>query len=329
MSSNIEERRVQRLGTSSLIVTLPKKWVRKVNLNPGDKVIVVIEDNEIKILPPSKAPTEKERYIVRLDRLESEMYMLQLPICLYLLGVKDVVLDGQSLDIKIINKIINKISNLSGTQVTCLGNNRIEIKVLVDPEESTLDLLQSIFKNLILILRTVRKALEEEGDVDELIDDAKMLQKEIYKKYYSILRLTQRHTRLIYDRQAFPNILLSSELGLLLLLLSKLALETVGSLKHIEPGNINDIMLETISKLIELLDQLGSMLVNPECNILQEVNKNIIKIKHDLLNVIKTGDRLDLFMASKIQDFISLLEEVTSLVTCWQTISILINKKLL
>ena len=328
MSTNVEERRVQRLGTSSLIVTLPKKWVKKVNLKPGDKVVIVIEGDEIKILPPSRTPIKREKQVIRLGELENKVYLQQLPTCLYILGVKDAILNGHSLDITTINKIITQISGLSGTQATCLGNNRIEIKVFIDSEDVS-PLLESIFRNLVLMLRTIRKALERQEAITELVDDAKMLQKEIYKKYYLMLRLAHRNTGPVHGRREISEILLSSELGLLSLLLGRLALETISTLAGIGEKNFSQATLEATDKLIKAVDELGLILHKPDHAKLASVYDVISHVRSKLDTIIREGSKTDLFTASKIQDFLVLLEEATSLVSCWQTITILLEDEIL
>jgi len=53
MSVSITKRRIQRLGGSSLIVTIPKSWARKIGLTVGDEVVVVDEGDHLRILPPN------------------------------------------------------------------------------------------------------------------------------------------------------------------------------------------------------------------------------------------------------------------------------------
>jgi len=53
VSIGITKRRIQRLGGSSLIVTIPKSWARKIGLTVGDEVVVVDEGDHLKILPPN------------------------------------------------------------------------------------------------------------------------------------------------------------------------------------------------------------------------------------------------------------------------------------
>ncbi|MEM0249973.1 MAG: AbrB/MazE/SpoVT family DNA-binding domain-containing protein, partial [Desulfurococcaceae archaeon] len=56
--SRIERRRVQRTGSSSFIITLPKEWVEAVKLKSGDYVIVEKLGNKLIITPPSAEPSQ-------------------------------------------------------------------------------------------------------------------------------------------------------------------------------------------------------------------------------------------------------------------------------
>ena len=53
MTVQVSKRRIQRLGGSSLIITLPKPWIRKYGLKAGDEVIVVDEGAHLRVLPGS------------------------------------------------------------------------------------------------------------------------------------------------------------------------------------------------------------------------------------------------------------------------------------
>ncbi|MEM3226367.1 MAG: AbrB/MazE/SpoVT family DNA-binding domain-containing protein, partial [Saccharolobus sp.] len=51
ISRDIETRKVQRLGSSSLFITLPKKWINKWGIKPGDKVILeALDDGSLRLV---------------------------------------------------------------------------------------------------------------------------------------------------------------------------------------------------------------------------------------------------------------------------------------
>ncbi len=47
-------RKVQKLGTSSLVVTLPKEWAKRVGIEPGDSVYVIEDGAQLRLLPVKK-----------------------------------------------------------------------------------------------------------------------------------------------------------------------------------------------------------------------------------------------------------------------------------
>jgi len=51
LTIQISKRRIQRLGGSSLIITLPKSWIRKFGLSAGDEVLVVDEGTHLRVMP--------------------------------------------------------------------------------------------------------------------------------------------------------------------------------------------------------------------------------------------------------------------------------------
>ena len=55
-------RKVQKLGTSSLVVTLPKEWAKRVGIEPGDSVYVIEDGSQLRLLPVKKG--EPKVYIV-------------------------------------------------------------------------------------------------------------------------------------------------------------------------------------------------------------------------------------------------------------------------
>ncbi|BAN89537.1 hypothetical protein ACAM_0068 [Aeropyrum camini SY1 = JCM 12091] len=50
------KRRVQKLGGSSLIITLPKQWINKMNVKAGDVLVVIDEGEYLKIIPENFSP---------------------------------------------------------------------------------------------------------------------------------------------------------------------------------------------------------------------------------------------------------------------------------
>lgn len=330
MESNIEERRVQRLGTSSLIVTLPKKWVKKVNINPGDKVTMIIEGDEIRILPPTKRPQEKGKHFIELKKLENDILISEVPLCLYILGFTDAVLGANNLDVSTINKIITRASNLLGVRATCLGDNRIKVKVLIDTEENISSMLWSIYRDLVLLMRTILKVIRNQDKLSSLLNDAKMLGNEISKNYYAIVRTAYQSPYTPPGRmEKTGNSLLAPSLSLLAYLMSQIALDTIETLSMYQPSNISNIIIEITETLIDVIEKLSNALRSGDVEILKGVMADLERLKAELPDAVKKDGGTSLYLFAKTQDFLRLLETATDKLTCWLTISSLIEKGLI
>ncbi len=88
-----EIRRVQRLGGSSLVVTIPKHWARRMSIGPGDEVAVIDEGDSLKIAPLT--PTSRKRRILRV-KLNPAILRLgpsRIASCAYIAGYAGVSLE--------------------------------------------------------------------------------------------------------------------------------------------------------------------------------------------------------------------------------------------
>ncbi len=91
-------RRVQLTGGSTLIVSLPKEWVKSVHLKPGDYVVVMVQpDNSLKIIPAHKRK-EAHESILYIDENMPPSIAVREFITRYLVGydVIKVVFKGKT-----------------------------------------------------------------------------------------------------------------------------------------------------------------------------------------------------------------------------------------
>lgn len=94
MSLGVSKRRVQRLGGSSLIVTLPKSWAKKVGVGIGDEVVVVDEGDHLKIVPAgSRLAGNISSVTVKLAGYVKEMEPSDLAKCAFISGYDSVIIE--------------------------------------------------------------------------------------------------------------------------------------------------------------------------------------------------------------------------------------------
>ncbi|MEM2253876.1 MAG: phosphate uptake regulator PhoU [Desulfurococcaceae archaeon] len=135
----VERRRIQKTGSSSYIVTLPKEWVDSLGMKPGDYVTVHRHGNRL-IIAPS---------IVEAQQLSTEVKVLSPDVSLdevfriviagYLAGYSTIKIVMPE-NVPGLPKLINEVkklarSKLAGIEVIDETFNSIVFKVLLDLEE--------------------------------------------------------------------------------------------------------------------------------------------------------------------------------------------------
>ncbi|MEB3779262.1 MAG: AbrB/MazE/SpoVT family DNA-binding domain-containing protein [Desulfurococcales archaeon] len=68
---SVTTRKLQKLGLKSLVVTLPRDWVKTHNLEPGDPVYIVEESDRLIVYPPKREEATSE-IIINLEHLTDD-----------------------------------------------------------------------------------------------------------------------------------------------------------------------------------------------------------------------------------------------------------------
>lgn len=89
------ERKIQRLGGSSLIVTIPKAWARRVGLKPGDNVIVIDDGDSLRIMPSRRVNGSSGLSVrVRYGSALKSVGLIRLARCSLVFGYKRLVVEA-------------------------------------------------------------------------------------------------------------------------------------------------------------------------------------------------------------------------------------------
>ncbi|MCE4613244.1 MAG: AbrB/MazE/SpoVT family DNA-binding domain-containing protein [Desulfurococcales archaeon] len=107
-------RKLLRLGSRSVVVTLPKEWIDANSLKPGDRVYVVEEGDRVVIMPYTKRESKHAEMIVDLNKLgvtgEDPIATARRVLgCAYIMGVDTVLIKAEK---KLLNSIASEAANL-------------------------------------------------------------------------------------------------------------------------------------------------------------------------------------------------------------------------
>ncbi|PSQ20099.1 histidine kinase, partial [Halobacteriales archaeon QS_9_67_17] len=143
----METRKVQRLGPSTLAMTLPAEWAKAQNVEKGDEVSLRMGGKGTVTVMPESVQQEESEAVIHADELPSEAVERAI-LAQYVLGrrVIQVKIDeDDTLDSRTINAVYNAETQLMGLGVIEETPEHIAIRCSVDPEDFTLDnLLQRL-----------------------------------------------------------------------------------------------------------------------------------------------------------------------------------------
>ncbi|MDH7476785.1 MAG: phosphate uptake regulator PhoU [Candidatus Bathyarchaeota archaeon] len=151
----MESRKVQKVGYSTMTVSLPSEWAKQNNINPGDLVFLVPErDGTLKIVPSQMALKEEaEEYVINADACDEQGMLERIIVGSYILG-RDVIRVTSSsrigkAHVDEIRRIVRKLIGLGILEET---PNNILLQCSVDPAKFKLDML---IRRLSLIASTI------------------------------------------------------------------------------------------------------------------------------------------------------------------------------
>jgi len=188
----MSHRKLQKVGHSSISVSLPRKWVKEMNLKRGDAVLVVPEnDGSLKIFPSDTLEQEQrvEEYICNSDLCDDPKMLERIIVGSYILG-RDLfsVISSERMRSEHIEEVRGIISKLIGLGIVEETSDRIVLQCSVDPRKFHLDML--LRRLSIISLTIVEEAVQALVDFDaSLARDAMKREDEADMMYLLAMRL--------------------------------------------------------------------------------------------------------------------------------------------
>jgi len=186
----METRKVQRLGPSTLAMTLPAEWASEHAVEKGDEVTLRVGGKGTLTVLPESVQQEESEAIIHAGELDAAAVERAI-VAQYVLGRRIIhveVEEGDTLDSTQINAVYNAETQLMGLGVIEETPDRIAIRCSVDPEDFTLDnLLERLESTGATMRNEAIKALEH-GNPD-LAQRALNRERQANKIFVLLLRL--------------------------------------------------------------------------------------------------------------------------------------------
>jgi phosphate uptake regulator len=183
-----ESRRVQKVGYNSLSISIPKQYVRDMNLKQGDSLLFREDsDGTLRLIPSTKSRGEA-KVTVRAEQAGSSEMLTRLVVGAYALGYDTIEVAGREpLDREETDMVLRTVKKLRGMEVVESDGRHVVAQSFIDPTRFPVD---SLIKRLQILvsgsLERVTKSLDlkQTGTLSEVAK----VQGEIDELYWLILR---------------------------------------------------------------------------------------------------------------------------------------------
>lgn len=290
----METRKLQKVGYSTLSVSLPSNWVKETDLKRGDTVFVAPEgDGSLKVFPSKlfEPKEETEEYVCNADLCDDPKMLERIIVGSYILG-RDLfsIISSERMRSEHIREIRDIMPKLIGLGIVEETPDSIKLQCSVDPRKFHLDML--LRRLSIISLTIVKESVQALVDLnDSLAKDAVNREHEADRMYLLAMRLliSAQRRREIAEEIGLKDPLHILYFGLMLRYLEMIA----------------DYAEETARRVIELLHKYKDRL--PKW-VIERIG-NLNDLAHDL--VLKSVDCFfisDIKIANSIMEMLSFIE---------------------
>lgn len=322
-------RRLQRLGTTTLVVSLPKQWVAERRLRPGD--VVYIEANGDRLFIHSReVAQEPTSAVINADDVEKPEVLARLLASCFLQGYDVVKVSSNSgLTGSQTQAVLATAEWLPGFEVVEQTPRQITLQVIIDPTKFK---IETVIRRLNVLVTSmmgvaidtlVRGISEKVGDV---IDTGKKLE-ELYYLAVRQLIIALRNPSLAHS------IGIDSPIAVLGYRLVAKAIEEAGQHAialskeslHVRHKGAQ-IKKSIVNKLVSLAEEVQSLLansvnaflaldlrmINNVLDSLQSISETIASTERELIEEVSDAE-LSLSLRISLMHFAAILESVKTI----------------
>ena len=308
LSKDVETRKVQRLGSSSLFITLPKKWINKWGIKPGDKIIMEISDDGTLRLIAEKVKINFNRRNIKIDIDNYKQPIVTAIPCLYMLGYDEVLfVSKRNIDPKEFEETINYSKQLVGIEVAETTDNSIKLDCLLDTEkigsESLLRRILNITSRKVDEIIAYLKG-QSINEVQANLDDLKRIQLMLLRRSIGGKYVSERD-----NLRNFIIVISSTIILRIYTIMNKISMFIRNSNLSQEQAKI---MIEMFQRINDLLDEIIMTILFPSIKRISNGYTIISQLKqyYSQLNLS------DLLLKNYIEDLILNLEEALNNSVC-------------
>ncbi len=288
----MEPRKVQKVGQSTLSVSLPMAWTKKVGIQKGDLVFISEESDSALRLTTEPGKTENDvEYVVNVDRCDNTKVLARVIVGNYVLGRSLIRVEAnRRLMREQIESIREVTHRLLGIGIIEESDRHLLLQCSIDPKKFP---LETVVRRLYVLTSIMfRETLDSIVDGDlELAKDAITREYEADTIYWLLARLlaSAQQSRAVAD-----SIGILDPMDIVQHSIIAWYLEMIGDrVTHIASNviQLQDVREVADSTLIERLNQIGVIAFNMFDKAVSSIFDGNLTIASDAVDMYDTIER--------------------------------------
>ncbi len=186
----VDTRKLQQVGHSTLMISLPKEWVRATALSQGDTLTIQQNDDGTLQILPTGISEKKEiiKCIVDADKIEGRRLITRIITGIYIIGHETLeIASKKGFETEQLAEIRQIIQRLTGMSIVEQDMNHVVIKNFVDPTRfPTNGLLRRIYIITSWMQEASMQALKERRK--NLANEVIHMENEVDRIYWLVVR---------------------------------------------------------------------------------------------------------------------------------------------
>lgn len=190
----MEVRKLQLIGGSSYMVSLPKNWIKENNLKQGDDIYLQVEDSVITLYPRSFREFSRIT-TVQIDRLSSldERFLRRYIYALYIQGIDEIIINDSRINARTISRIGEIVKDLIGMEIIDASEGKVVLKCLTSMDFDVYGVVKRMSQIVVSMIETIKEAIEKADK--EILRDIENLERDSDRLYLLAVRQEHRLVR--------------------------------------------------------------------------------------------------------------------------------------
>ncbi|MEB3780489.1 MAG: AbrB/MazE/SpoVT family DNA-binding domain-containing protein [Desulfurococcales archaeon] len=310
-------RKVQKLGASSLIVTLPREWTRRHGISVGDNVLIHDEGDKLVI-----APKNRERSLslsFDLSKFNVSRHIGRLILFSYVFGFDGIeVKFTRPIKGEYLSRIENAVSWLEHASME-MSSDQKSVSLMYTIDDAKIEeLIHRYGKSVSSLLGSLVLYLKDEKDLDRAYLEELYI--ELLRRNYSLLRLTNS-IKPIDSLESVKVRYLSSAINLIGLVADasyKLSIDLLSLKKKLTEEEKHRLTL--LLEILEVVSSTISSSLNPPSVKKNEDSywkiKNILDLEGHIDDILNNASPAFGYILARIIDIARLLEVAENILLC-------------